>query len=144
MAPNAGEFARQLERTLSEERFHTEQTCNDLLAIIMAGRAGEEIVFGDVSTFGSGIPDSDLAVATAIATDMELKTGFGECGVIYLAGTDHGPSVSPTAAASVRRRIEASLARASAILLENVDELERIDGRVFAAIPTAPNIRSLH
>ena len=51
MAPNAGEFARQLERTLAVERFHTEQTCNDLLAVIMAGRAGEEIVFGDVSTF---------------------------------------------------------------------------------------------
>ena len=144
IAPKAGDFARKLEKTLSEERFHTEQTCNDLLAVIMAGRAGEEIVFGDVSTFGSGILGSDLAVATAIATDLELKTGFGECGVIYLEGTDHGPGVSPTAAASVRRRIEAALARASAVLLENVNELERVDGRGLATVPTTPNIRLLH
>lgn len=143
MAPNAGEFARQLEKTLAVERFHTEQTCNDLLAVIMAGRAGEEIVFGDVSTFGSGIPDSDLAVATAIATDLEFKTGFGECGVIYL-GTRDDPPVSPAAVASVRRRIEAALGRASAMLLENADELERVDGRGFGTVPTAPNVRLLH
>nr|WP_295884584.1 AAA family ATPase [uncultured Devosia sp.] len=144
MAANAGALARQLEKTLAAERFHTEQTCNDILAVIMAGRAGEEIVFGDVSTFGSGIPDSDLAVATAIATDLELRTGFGECGVIYLDGPDHRSALSSSAAASVRRRIEAALARASAVLLENVDELERVDGRGFGTVPTAPNMRLLH
>lgn len=144
MPPNAGEFARQLEKTLAVERFHTEQTCNDLLAVIMAGRAGEEIVFGDVSTFGSGIPDSDLAVATAIARDLEFKTGFGECGVIYLDGPDDRPAVPPAAVASVRRRIEAALARASAVLLENTDELERVDGKGLATVPIAPNIRLLH
>ncbi|MET3901334.1 cell division protease FtsH [Devosia sp. UYZn731] len=144
MAPNAGDFTRQLEKALSEERFHTEQTCNDVLAVIMAGRAAEEIVFGDVSTFGSGIPSSDLAVATAIAKDLELKTGFGECGVIYLDGDDHRLSTSTPAAASVRRRIEAALARASAVLLENVDELERVDGRGTTTGWTSGNVRLLH
>ena len=144
MTPRTGDFAPQLERTLTEERFHTEQTCNDLLAVIMAGRAGEEIVFGDVSTFGSGTPDSDLAVATEIARDLEFKTGFGECGVIYLDGPDHRPTLSSSAAVSVRRRIEAALARASAVLLDNADELERVDGRGLATVPGAPNIRMLH
>lgn len=144
MVPNAGEFARQLLKTLSEERFHTEQTCNDVLAVIMAGRAGEEIVFGDVSTFGSGVPGSDLALATAIANDLEFRTGFGECGVIYLDGHDQDPTVLSPAAASVRRRIEAALARASAILLENADELERIDGGRFTTLPTALKVRLLH
>lgn len=139
MAANAGELARQLEKTLSKERFHTEQTCNDVLAVIMAGRAGEEIVFGDVSTFGSGIPSSDLAVATAIANDLECKTGFGECGVIYLDGDDHGSSLSTSATASVRRRIEVALARASTLLLDNVVELER-----GAWAPSTPNVRVLN
>lgn len=143
LVPNAGELVRHLEKTLAVERFHTEQTCNDLLAVIMAGRAGEEIVFGDVSTFGSAVPASDLAIATAIASDLELKTGFGELGVIYLDGTDHRPGVSGTIAASVRRRIEAALARASAVLLENADELERVDTGMFAAVPTEP-ARLLH
>lgn len=145
MASNAGEFARQLERTLTEERFHTEQTCNDLLAIIMAGRAGEEIVFGDVSTFGSGIPGSDLAVATGIASDLELKTGFGDCGVIFLDSSEHRPALSRTSAASVRRRIETALARASAILLENAKELEQIDGRSpLGAAAGESNLRLLN
>ena len=144
MAPNGNELARQLAKTLAEERFHTEQTCNDMLAVIMAGRAGEEIVFGDVSTFGSSFPGSDLAVATAIAKDLEFKTGFGECGLIYIDGPDHRPAFSSPAAASVRRRIETALARASAVLLENTEELERIDGGEFAAVPTAPNMRLLH
>lgn len=34
MAPNAGDFARQLANTFAEERFHTEQTCDDVLAVI--------------------------------------------------------------------------------------------------------------
>ncbi|UXN72872.1 hypothetical protein N8D56_17340 [Devosia sp. A8/3-2] len=144
MAPKAGEFARQLEKTLAVEGFHTEQTCNDLLAVIMAGRAGEEIVFGDVSTFGSGIPDSDLAVMTAIAADLELRTGFGECGVIYLGGPDHRPAVWPTAAASVRRRIEAALARASGLLLENAEELERGDWGATANVSGALNLKLLN
>lgn len=50
----------------------------------MAGRAAEEIVFGDVSVFGAGSPDSDLAAATVIAVEMELKGGFGEMGLVYL------------------------------------------------------------
>ncbi|UJW87281.1 hypothetical protein [Devosia sp. SL43] len=144
MAPNAGEFARQLEKTLSGERFHTAQTCNDLLAVIMAGRAGEEIVFGDVSTFGFGIPGSDLAVATAIASDLEFKNWLWRMWGDLFGRPDHRPAVSPLAVASVRRRMEATLARASAVLLENVDELERVDGRRFAAVPAAPNIRLLH
>lgn len=68
MVPNPQDLGRLVAKGLSEERFHTEQTCNDILAVILAGRAGEEIVFGDVSTFGSGIQGSDLAIATAIAS----------------------------------------------------------------------------
>ncbi|KKC34968.1 hypothetical protein [Devosia psychrophila] len=90
----------------------------------MAGRAGEEIIFGDVTTYGSGAAGSDLAVATAIASDLELKTGFGELGLIYIQDlADSSNPLSP-AAASIRRRIEAALARASALLLDNVAELE--------------------
>lgn len=79
----------------------------------------------------------------AIATDLESKTGFGECGVIYLDGPDHRPYVSPTVAASVRRRIEAALARATALLLANVDELERI-GSGPVNVSAEPNFRLLH
>lgn len=144
MVPNAEDFGRLVAKGLSEERFHTEQTCNDILAVIMAGRAGEEIVFGDVSTFGSSTSNSDLAIATAIASDIERKTGFGECGLIYLDAADLVAASSIHTAASIRRRLDAALARASAVLLENVEELERIDGRALAGPKAAPNMRLLN
>lgn len=144
MVPHAQDLGRLVAKGLSEERFHTEQTCNDILAVIMAGRAGEEIVFGDISTFGSGTPGSDLAIATAIASDIEHKTGFGEYGLIYLDATDLAAASSIHTAASIRRRLDAALARASAVLLENADELERIDGRALAGLKAAPNIRLLN
>lgn len=144
MMPNAQDLGRLVAKGLSKERFHTEQTCNDILAVIMAGRAGEEIVFGDVSTFGSSTASSDLAIATAIASDLERKTGFGECGLIYLDATDLAAASSIHTAASIRRRLDAALARASAVLLENADELERIDGRALSGLKGAPNIRLLN
>lgn len=109
---------------LSEERFPTEQVCNDVLCVVMAGRAAEEIVFGDVSVFGAGSHDSDFAAATMIATDMELKAGFGETGLVYFDELNLASTLSAAAMASVRRRLEGALARASALLIDNMAELE--------------------
>ncbi len=119
--PDLGQL---LGKAVHRERFPTEQVCNDILAIIMAGRASEEIVFGDLSVFGSGVPESDLAVATTIAKDLEMRAGFGETGVIYLGGNEDWPHVPATAIASIRRRIEAALTRASALLIDNVEQLQ--------------------
>jgi len=121
------DLRRLLAPGLSGERFPTQQLCDDVLSVIMAGRAAEEIVFGDVSVYGSGAPNSDLAAATAIAREMELKAGFGEVGTVYLGEISDAQAVTPTAIASIRRRVEAALARASAVLLDNRGELERGD-----------------
>lgn len=128
---------RLLAKGLSEERFPTEQVCNDVLCVVMAGRAAEEIVFGDVSVFGAGSPDSDFAAATMIATDMELKAGFGETGVIYLGELNPASTLSTAAIASVRRRLEGALARASALLLDNMEELEPTNGKCDRGVSSA-------
>lgn len=119
------DLRRLLAPGLTAERFPTEQFCDDVLTVMMAGRAAEELVFGDVSVYGSGAKDSDLAVATAIAREMELKAGFGEVGTVYLGEISDAQALTPTAIASVTRRVEAAVARASAVLLDNQDELER-------------------
>lgn len=121
------DLRRLLTPGLSEERFPTEQLCDDVLTVIMAGRAAEEIVFGDVSVYGSGAPDSDLAAATAIAREMELKAGFGEVGTVYLGEISDAQALTPTAIASIRGRVETAMARASTLLLNNREELERGD-----------------
>ncbi|MGP3713399.1 ATP-dependent Zn protease [Brucella sp. RRSP16] len=53
-----------------------EKDCEDNLAVMLAGRAAEELVLGDVSV-GSGMrPGSDLANATDLALAMETTYGF--------------------------------------------------------------------
>lgn len=113
-----------LAKGLSDERYPTEQTCNDVICVVLAGRAAEEIVFGDVSVFGAGHPDSDFAAATMIAMEMELKAGFGESGLVYIGELNRASHLSSATTASVRRRLEGAMARASAILLDNIAELE--------------------
>lgn len=58
-----------------EERLlHTRQWLKDRIATLLAGRAAEEIIFGDVST---GAAD-DLLKATAIAEQMVMRYGMGK------------------------------------------------------------------
>ena len=112
-----------LAKAAHQFRFPTEQMCNDILAIVMAGRAGEKIVFGDVSVFGAGSSESDLATATLIAADMDMKAGFGKAGAIYLGGTKDLAQLPMPLLASIRRRIEEAQARASGLLQDNLEEL---------------------
>lgn len=133
-----------LAKGLSEERFPTEQVCNDVLCVVMAGRAAEEIVFGDVSVFGAGSNDSDFAAATMIATDIELKAGFGEMGLVYIDELHPASTVSTAAITSVRRRLEGALARASALLLDNMEELEPTNGKGVRASSSSDHIGLLN
>jgi ATP-dependent Zn protease len=48
------------------------------LAVDMAGRAAELLVFGEVSAGAGGAADSDLARATAMAVAMEAAWGLGD------------------------------------------------------------------
>lgn len=49
----------------------------DMLAMLMAGRAAEQIVVGSVSAGSGGTEDSDLARVTKLALLMERALGFG-------------------------------------------------------------------
>lgn len=133
-----------LGKGLSSQRLPTEQVCNDVLTVILAGRAAEEIVFGDVSLFGAGNSESDLATATAVARELELKTGFGEMGAVYLGDIEERSALSPAITAAVRRRIESALSRASSILLDNVGELDRSEGNAQQSRLDSERTQILH
>ena len=133
-----------LAKGLSEERYPTEQTCNDVLCVVLAGRAAEEVVFGEVSVFGAGRGDSEFAAATAIALEMELKAGFGESGLVYLGDLNRAPPLSASILASVRRRLDRALARASSILLDNMEGLEPNNGKGAEGADCAGHLRLLN
>jgi len=48
-----------------------------LIAVNLAGRAAETIVFGNTTSGSGGSPTSDLANATRLALSMEIELGYG-------------------------------------------------------------------
>lgn len=111
----------------------TSQSYEEMLArldLLMAGRAAEELAYGDdgVTSHAS----ADLAAATDLARSMVMQLGFGE---------QHGPVADSSqarfsAAAShqsklsvdreVRRLLEDSHRRAKTMLERRADELHRV------------------
>ncbi|MDH2091669.1 ATP-dependent Zn protease [Rhizobium pusense] len=91
----------------------------NMLTMLMAGRAAEQLVLKRVSSGSGGTDDSDLARATRLAFDMERTLGFGsEHPLLYRPHRDPGTVLDrdPELAARVHGRLEAALGRAAAIL----------------------------
>lgn len=108
----------------------------DMLAMLMAGRAAEQIVVGSVSAGSGGAADSDLARATKLALAMERSLGFGAVQPL-LYRDDKDPTAvldsNPDLAARIHARLERALARAVEILHSNRDRLDRMVEALFEA-----------
>lgn len=106
----------------------------DMLAMLMAGRAAEQIVVGSVSAGSGGTDDSDLARATRLALAMERSLGFGAIQPL-LYRDDRDPAAvldgNPDLAARVHARLEKAFARAVEILTANRDRLDRVTAALF-------------
>lgn len=91
------------------------------LAINLAGRAAEQLIFGRITTGAGGAPESDLAKATRLATALEISWGLGES-LIWLGPVDGGEGHLRNDR-SLRARVETHLrnaeARATRILTAN-------------------------
>jgi cell division protease FtsH len=91
----------------------------NMLTMLMAGRAAEQLVLKRVSSGSGGSDDSDLARATRLAFDMERVLGFGsEHPLLYRPHRDPGAVFDrdPELAARVHGKLDAALDRAAAIL----------------------------
>lgn len=91
----------------------------NMLTMLMAGRAAEQLMLKCVSSGSGGSGDSDLARATRLAFDMERTLGFGaEHPLLYRPHRDPGAVLDrdPELAARVHARLEVALDRAASIL----------------------------
>jgi cell division protease FtsH len=108
----------------------------DMLAMLMAGRAAEQIVVGKVSSGSAGSDDSDLARATKMALAMERSLGFGAIQPL-LYRDDKDPTAvldaNPDLAARIHARLETAFARAVEVLSENRDKLDALTKALFDA-----------
>lgn len=94
----------------------TEMFFKAVLAVTLAGRAGEEVIIESVAANGGGDSKaSDCAVATQIAFDMETAMGFGQKWPLLHRATDDPQFLlarDAELAGSVHVRLDAAYAAA--------------------------------
>lgn len=94
--------------------------CSHVLAMLMAGRAAEELVLGNASAGAGGSESSDLSRATELAKKIELKFGFGEFGPLYLPDDRPDPlTMVPGLLRAVGTRLSRAMAEATELLTRN-------------------------
>jgi ATP-dependent Zn protease len=108
----------------------------DMLAMLMAGRAAEQIVTASVSSGSGGADQSDLARATRLALTMERSLGFGAIQPLLYREDKDPTSVldaHPDLAARVHGRLEKALARATEVLHDKRDRVDALIRALFDA-----------
>lgn len=108
----------------------------NMLTMLMAGRAAEQLVLKRVSSGSGGTDDSDLARATRLAFDMERTLGFGsEHPLLYRPHRDAGAVLDRDTelAARVHARLVAALDRAVAILRKRKPTFNALAKALFDA-----------
>lgn len=103
------------------------QTLSDIedeLTFLLAGRAAERLMLGEVSAGAGGSAESDLALATRRCIDIETRFGLGHHGHVWLDGIDEVTLRNPHVYAKVRKRLETAERRADAFLEAQRDRLE--------------------
>lgn len=76
-----GPSAQSIGRTTFERARKSQMLASDYLneaAMLLGGIAAEEVVFGNYSDGAGGLPGTDLALATDIATRLEFQLGLGD------------------------------------------------------------------
>jgi ATP-dependent Zn protease len=111
---------------MEEERhpLQTEAWTMSEITVRLAGRAAEELVFGDPLAGSGGPPKSDLGIATDMATLLETGVGFGRHQpLLYRATSDrsHMLALDPRLAVRVNARLEECYDAAKAILVTERD-----------------------
>jgi len=100
----------QLEAPLPTAR--TRKSYESQLAVLLSGIAAEEMVYGERSDAGSGNVNSDLALATQTATELEASCGLGK-GLAQLmpVGSQRAADLL-VADKALREKVEGTLAKA--------------------------------
>ncbi|WP_374292907.1 AAA family ATPase [Paenirhodobacter enshiensis] len=102
------------------------QDMQNRMVQLLAGRAAERLVLGDVSAGAGGSPDSDLAQATMIATSIQTRYGLGAQGPVWTADPETLLALDPDVLFRVRRELEAAEKCATQVLSSHRELLEEM------------------
>jgi ATP-dependent Zn protease len=110
-------------------RVHLEK----VLVALLAGRAAEQIIFGEGSA-GAGGDDSDLSRATQLAMRLETSYGLGSLGLLCISGIDNRDILLlEKLRSAVTGTIDRAYAAALDLLGENRSALDALAAALFAA-----------
>lgn len=114
----------------------TEEHLTVVLIQTLAGRAAEEVMLEKISANSGGADRSDLALATAIALDMETILGMGgKWPLLYRKPVDATSTLAgdPELAARVHDRLERAYQVARVIVREQAEAVDFLAERLFEA-----------
>lgn len=105
----------------------TEELAGTVLVMRLAGRAAEHEMLGSVTAGSGGSPDSDIATATILATQMETVFGFAaEMPLLYRPVEDRSTLLTyhPLLADRINCRLEEAYAKARDLIQGNRGAIE--------------------
>lgn len=101
------------------------------LQTLLAGRAAERLLLGNVSAGAGGGEGSDLAMATETALRIETVFGLGGQGPLWIPGSVQHLTLDRALAARVRERLEAAETAAGHLLKLHLETLQRLAHRLL-------------
>ena len=123
------------ESDLGEMRAITRSHLEKFLVALLAGRAAEQLTFGEATAGAGGSDDSDLGRATMLATRLETDYGLGTFGLVCIPGGSSGRDLLllDTLRSAVGGTIDRAYGTALELLGRNQHALEALAAALFAA-----------
>ena len=95
--------------------------------MLLAGRAAEELVFGDTTAGAGGSEESDLGRATLLALRLESSYGLGASGLVWMApGGAHDLVLHRDLRVAVSATLDKAYAAAKKLLTANSASLDAL------------------
>ena len=123
------------ESDLGEMRAITRSHLEKFLVVLLAGRAAEQLAFGEATAGAGGSDESDLGRATALATRLETDYGLGTFGLVCIPGGSSGRDLLllDSLRSAVAGTIDRAYAAAQELLTSNRHALEALAVALFDA-----------
>jgi len=123
------------ESDLGEMRAMTRSHLEKFLVALLAGRAAEQLIFGEATAGAGGSDESDLGRATMLATRLETDYGLGTFGLVCIPGGSSGRDLLllDTLRSAVGGTIDRAYAAALELLRQNQHALEALATALFGA-----------
>ncbi|MBB3947662.1 SpoVK/Ycf46/Vps4 family AAA+-type ATPase [Rhizobium skierniewicense] len=133
---------------IEEDQLRERQGCLDQIALLLAGRAAEEVILGTAFDGAGDAEGCDLHMASDLATRMEVQLGMGEgLGYFNLKSVEQRDRFrrnNPDVAARIERGLSREMERSREIVTRFRDAIERIaDVLVEKAIIEGDEVRAI-